>query len=262
MLKEASNKSLQSKNMTIEQYLSLHNIEVYFKDAVNQLLECRTQNIKVDPKTFLYDYFTSVREGTHTLYREFSFVSSTPHNRKSFISNFWTTFHHISTQGDLLSMRDYHALLCLLCPDFDLHVVQKTVRIILMDDATDCVMSFSDFIYAFQLQFCYNEFCQKCLDIFTEMEETTVADTDIDTDNASMKSDCVSGTRFLNALRGRLYTNPVGDISLPSEDIVTDILKQVSVVTYYSFMMALARNEKLCTDIGVLPCRPTSALRL
>ena len=46
---------------------------------------------------------------------------------------------------------------------------QKTARIILMDDALDCLMSFPDFIYAFQVQFYFNEFLCKCADVFNKL---------------------------------------------------------------------------------------------
>ena len=57
--------------------------------------------------------------------------------------------------GELLSVKEYHSLLCLLCYDFPLDMVQKTARIVLMDDALDCLMAFPDFLYAFQIQFYY-----------------------------------------------------------------------------------------------------------
>ena len=36
-----------------------------------------------------------------------------------------------------------------------------------MDDASDCLMWFADFIYAFKLQLYYDEFIDKCLEVFT-----------------------------------------------------------------------------------------------
>lgn len=86
--------------------------------------------------------------------------------------------------ADLLAMSEYSSLLQLLCPDFPTEMVQNTARwfqirclmilwrftmifiwitlifsfyrrIVLTEDATDCLMSFSDFIYSFQIQFYY-----------------------------------------------------------------------------------------------------------
>lgn len=38
-------------------------------------------------------------------------------------------------------------------------------RIILMDDAMDCLISFTDFLYAFQVQFCYDGLCSYLLHV-------------------------------------------------------------------------------------------------
>ena len=47
-----------------------------------------------------------------------------------------------------------------MCRDFDYILVEKTADVVLMEDASDCVINFSDFVYAFQLQFYYEEFCE------------------------------------------------------------------------------------------------------
>ncbi|MEQ2178954.1 hypothetical protein GOODEAATRI_019501, partial [Goodea atripinnis] len=99
--------------------------------------------------------FSSVKNSNHVLFREFNYITATQHNRASFIRVFWRCFRQIGKSGDLLSVWEYRSLLQLLCPDFPLEVVRSAARIVLMDDTADCLMSFSDFIYAFQLQFYY-----------------------------------------------------------------------------------------------------------
>ncbi|XP_063139364.1 centriolar satellite-associated tubulin polyglutamylase complex regulator 1 isoform X6 [Rattus norvegicus] len=69
--------------------------------------------------------FNSVCQGTHILFREFSFIQATPHNRASFLRAFWRCFRTVGKNGDLLTMREYHCLLQLLCPDFPLELTQK-----------------------------------------------------------------------------------------------------------------------------------------
>ena len=59
----------------------------------------------------------------------------------------------LSLISALLNVKEYHSLLCLLCPDFPMEVVQKTAGISFMEDALDSLTSFADFIYAFQIQF-------------------------------------------------------------------------------------------------------------
>lgn len=66
-------------------------------------------------------------------------------------------------------MLEYRSLLQLLCPDFPVEMVQSAARIVLMDDAIDCLMSFSDFLYAFQLQFYYQEFLDSVLVIYQDL---------------------------------------------------------------------------------------------
>ena len=36
-----------------------------------------------------------------------------------------------------------------------MEMVQRSARVVLLDDALDCLMSFVDFLYAFQIQFFY-----------------------------------------------------------------------------------------------------------
>ena len=40
---------LDLHQISAEQYISRHYIEVYFKDVVEQMLECKAEGIKVDP---------------------------------------------------------------------------------------------------------------------------------------------------------------------------------------------------------------------
>uniref|UniRef100_A0A8C9FPY9 Centriolar satellite-associated tubulin polyglutamylase complex regulator 1 n=1 Tax=Pavo cristatus TaxID=9049 RepID=A0A8C9FPY9_PAVCR len=65
--------------------------------------------------------------------------------------------------------QEYHCLLQLLCPDFPMELTQKAARIVLMDDAMDCLMSFSDFLFAFQIQFYYSEFLESVAAIYQDL---------------------------------------------------------------------------------------------
>uniref|UniRef100_A0A671SXV0 Centriolar satellite-associated tubulin polyglutamylase complex regulator 1 n=1 Tax=Sinocyclocheilus anshuiensis TaxID=1608454 RepID=A0A671SXV0_9TELE len=99
---------------------------------------------------YFAEYFTSVKNGNHVLFREFSYIK-------------------IGKNGDLLAMSEYSSLLQLLCPDFPTEMVQNAARIVLIDDATDCLMSFSDFIYSFQIQFYYEEFVESVSVIYQDL---------------------------------------------------------------------------------------------
>lgn len=43
--------------------------------------------------------FNSVCQGTHILFREFSFIQATPHNRASFLRAFWRCFRTVGKNG-------------------------------------------------------------------------------------------------------------------------------------------------------------------
>merc|ERR1711944_106300 len=40
-----------------------------------------------------------------------------------------------------------------------------------MDDAMDCLISFTDFLFAFQAQFYYEEFLSGCADVYKSLQE-------------------------------------------------------------------------------------------
>uniref|UniRef100_A0A8C2FZL2 Centriolar satellite-associated tubulin polyglutamylase complex regulator 1 n=1 Tax=Cyprinus carpio TaxID=7962 RepID=A0A8C2FZL2_CYPCA len=168
------------------------NVLYYLNDAVTQLLEHKDEYTQFGVVRYFAEYFTSVKNGNHVLFREFSYIKATSHNRESFIHIFWKCFRQIGKNGDLLAMAEYSSLLQLLCPDFPTEMVQNAARIVLTEDATDCLMSFSDFIYSFQIQF-------------------------------------------------------------PSTVAVKEILESSQRVSFYGFLMALAKHEGVNQDIGALP---------
>ncbi|ELU16370.1 hypothetical protein CAPTEDRAFT_138684, partial [Capitella teleta] len=246
-----------------------HHVLVYMEDAIKQLLEHKEENPKVNPTKFFCDYFISVREGNHVMFREFTFVEATPHNRASFVRTFWKCFRNIGRKGDLLSIREYHSLVCLLCADFPFKIIQKTARIILMDDAMDCLISFSDFLYAFQVQFFYGEFLTECADVYKDVlqnpqtnHETVVVPTSEESPSppvtqsmtqssaqtASLKSEGVDAMQFY---RGLVPASEKPDFCAIPLTILKDIFTSVERVTFYGFLMALAKSEALNQSIGM-----------
>uniref|UniRef100_A0A673H2W8 Centriolar satellite-associated tubulin polyglutamylase complex regulator 1 n=1 Tax=Sinocyclocheilus rhinocerous TaxID=307959 RepID=A0A673H2W8_9TELE len=99
-------------------------------------------------------------------------------------------------------------------------------RIVLIDDATDCLMSFSDFIYSFQIQFYY------------EANEEPDAQEGVD---SSIFCECIEGLceRFKH--------------KFPSTVAIKEILESSQRVSFYGFLMALAKHEGVNQDIGALP---------
>lgn len=233
------------------------------EDAVAQLLEHREENSKINPIKFLCEYFNSVRDGNHTMFREYSYIHATPHNRASFVRLFWKCYRQIGKKGDLLSIQEYHSLLSLLCSDFPFEPVQKTAKIILLDDALDCLISFSDFIYAFQVQFYFEEFIEKSHDMYQSLHQTQRSPRDPvvvpsgsdDTkvhQNSHHPGDGVDATQYFRAIY------PLCDrsnFSTPPVNVLKEILFNIPRVSFYGFLMAIAKSERINEHIGRLPSK-------
>lgn len=260
--------------LTAEQYLAKYHVLTYLQDAVAQLLEHKEENPRVIPARFLSDYFRSVVQGNHTLFREYSYIRMTPHNTASFIRVFWKCFRHIGMNGDLLSAKEYHSLICLLCTDFPFEPVQKTARIILMEDAMDCLMSFPDFLYAFQTQFFYDEFIEKLHGAYQALLSGTYRPGQIvvavptlstpaqhksqQSQNAGHETsqvnsgDGVDVHSFLEAALQIIHTSN-GTFSCPPVDVIKDLLSSVERVTFYGFLIGLAKHAGVNESIATLP---------
>ena len=145
-----------------EVYLKKHHIMAYIEDAVTFLLQRKDEDPKIQPYRLLAEYFESVKKGTHVLYRDYSFVSLTPQNRSAFVRLFWYCFSEIADRGDSMQVMQYLSLLRLLCQDFPSTLVQKVARVIFSYDALENLVSFADFLYAFQIVFYYESFLHRC----------------------------------------------------------------------------------------------------
>ncbi|XP_055011979.1 centriolar satellite-associated tubulin polyglutamylase complex regulator 1 [Boleophthalmus pectinirostris] len=252
----------------VEEYLADSNVMFYLCDAVTQLLEHKEEYTQFGVIRYFAEYFSSVKNSNHILFREYSYIKATPHNRTSFIRVFWRCYRQIGKSGDLLSMLEYRSLLQLLCPDFPMEVVQCAARIVLMDDAIDCLMSFSDFLYAFQLQLYYQEFLESILEIYQDLlagksPNTVIVPTSTsveqlppvaaeENDKEEQQQDGVETSTLaqcIEALCDRFKHN------YPPRSCMRDILKQNDKVSYYSFLMSLAKHETVNRTIGALPSK-------
>ncbi|XP_033098505.1 UPF0705 protein C11orf49 homolog [Anneissia japonica] len=210
--------------------------------------------------------FQSVQFGTHTLYREFDFIQKTSHNRASFICTFWKCYKYIGKSGDLLNVQEYHSLLCLLCPDFPLDVVQRTAHIIFMEDEMNSLMSFADFLFAFQIQFYYCEFLIECSSVYKRLLNSTMSPREavvVPSGSSSPRqqkksvvveahSDGIDSKSFLDALK---HTCRSFKFSHPSDACLDEILAGSMRVSFYGFLMALAKSQQVNNEISILPAR-------
>ncbi|CAL1595246.1 unnamed protein product [Knipowitschia caucasica] len=250
----------------VEEYLEDSNVMFYLCDAVTQLLEHKEEYTHFGVVRYFAEYFNSVRNSNHILFREYSYIKATPHNRTSFIRVFWRCYRQIGKSGELLSMQEYRSLLQLLCPDFPMEVVQCAARIVLMDDAIDCLMSFSDFLYAFQLQLFYQEFLDSTLEIYQDLlagksPNTVIVPTSTSVEQLppvaaeekeEQQQDGVETSTLaqcIEALCDRFKHN------YPPRSCMRDILEQNDKVSYYSFLMSLAKHESVNQMIGALPSK-------
>ena len=73
--------------------------------------------------------FENVASKQHILFRNFNFISSTIHNRHSFISQFNTIFKNFYSSQIKVTGDEIHQLLCLLCPDFPTCLIYLSLSI-------------------------------------------------------------------------------------------------------------------------------------
>lgn len=257
-----------NSTVPVEEYLADNNVMFYLNDAVTQLLEHKEEYTQFGVIRYFAEYFSSVKNSNHILFREYNYIKATPHNRTSFIRVFWRCYRQIGKSGELLSMQEYRSLLQLLCPDFPLDVVQSAARIVLMDDAIDCLMSFSDFLYALQLQLFYQEFLDSVLEIYQDLlagksPNTVIVPTSTsieqlppvaaeENDKEEQQQDGVETSTLaqcLEALCDRFKH------SYPSRSCMREVLNQNDKISYYSFLMSLAKHETVNQTIGALPSK-------
>ena len=146
--------------MDPKMYLRKHHIMTYIEDGATQLLNRKES--KTLPLVFLLEYFKSVQNGSHVKFREYAYISATPHNRASFIKLLNQSYFNLSKDGVTMKTKDYLPLLQLLCSDFPPNLVQLVGA--LHPPNTD--INFTTFLYTFQVVFYYESFLVECHGIY------------------------------------------------------------------------------------------------
>eukprot|EP01139_Manchomonas_bermudensis_P019778 Amastigsp_a677304_13.p1 type:complete len:154 gc:universal Amastigsp_a677304_13:491-30(-) len=106
-----------------EEYLQKFGILGYLTDAIELAVSRRET---AEPLDVLAEYFSGVVAGTHVLFRPFTFVSRTAHNRRAFATQFATIFAQLAAES-VLSRGDYIQLIRQLCADFPADAVETIV---------------------------------------------------------------------------------------------------------------------------------------
>ncbi|XP_073869856.1 centriolar satellite-associated tubulin polyglutamylase complex regulator 1 isoform X23 [Macaca fascicularis] len=159
-------------------------------------------------------------------------------------------------------MKEYHCLLQLLCPDFPLELTQKAARIVLMDDAMDCLMSFSDFLFAFQIQFYYSEFLDSVAAIYEDLLSGKNPNTVIVPTSSSgqhRQRPALGEAGMLEGVEASLFYQCLENLcdrhkySCPPPALVKEALSNVQRLTFYGFLMALSKHHGINQALGALP---------
>ncbi|XP_077425548.1 centriolar satellite-associated tubulin polyglutamylase complex regulator 1 [Vanacampus margaritifer] len=252
--------------VTVDEYLAESNVLLYLSDALTQLLEHKEEYTHFGVIRYFAEYFSSVKNGNHILFREFNYIRATPHNRASFIRVFWRCYRQIGKSGDLLSILEYSSLLQLLCPDFPMEIVKSAARIVVLNDGLECLMSFSDFLYAFQLQFYYQEFLDCVLLIYqdllagkspntvivptsTSVEQLPCLATEENSKEQDFEVEASTLAECINDLCDRIKN------SHPPRSCLQEALEETGKVSYHSLLMGLAKQESINQMIGALPSK-------
>lgn len=150
-------------------YLKKHCVLTYIEDGVSSLLERKDEDPKIKPFELLTEYFSSIKARTHILFREYSYVCATAHNRISFVSLFWKSYTEIAKRNERMKVSEYLPLLRLHCYDFPVSVVFKVAQVMFTHSPMDNLISFTDFLFTFQTVFYYEYFLGLCEGLYRDI---------------------------------------------------------------------------------------------
>ncbi|RNA16184.1 hypothetical protein BpHYR1_016335 [Brachionus plicatilis] len=218
-------------------YITRNHIMEYLNDSVEQLLELKNIDPKIDVLEFFTEYFKTVLEGNHILYRDFSFVSRTQYNRACFVQKFFELFCHLLTRDERVNSLEMHSLVMLICVNFPKNLVDKSFRILSRDDNQK--ICFKDFIYVFQFQFFYKEFIEEAKEIYEN--------------SANSDGDSIRDVKKISDKISILIEK--SKFECPPVNLIIEILNEKSSkLDFFELLHELALNEKIIKHKGKLPC--------
>ncbi|TNN10986.1 UPF0705 protein C11orf49 [Schistosoma japonicum] len=169
-LSKCSNNFLD--NLPIHRF-SEYDLNIYLQDIVNHLLHIRQSGEQINIKLFLSKYFEHVINGTHTILREFKYVSAIPYNRITFLLNIWTAFASFNDKG--LTIEEFYTIVQLFCFDIPSEIFshcQKTMKIAYK---TTIVYPYKELFCVFQFHFYFNEFVSVLISELTKNDKVVDA---------------------------------------------------------------------------------------
>ena len=286
--------------MDPEEYVKKHHLMRYIEDAIAIVMrKGAAKNHKIQPLAILTEYFHKVRTGVHVYSREYSYVSSTPYNRASFITIFWQCFYKLEQVETVMNGSHYHQLVQLLCSDFPMKIIDDIITVHinihgLLIPVSEVKLTFSDFIYLFQVLFFYEEFLMECETIYKQLEggvqhtthsvpsvvvlprldnsqepkEIPLSDSrykvkDLTNSTLTSPSMRLSSETFLQAIENlciKIRDWHPGQVA-PSPKSVKNISEQCGTeITYQEFLAYLCKSSHVVSDIGILPLRDAFSL--
>ena len=281
--------------MEPELYLKKHHIMTYIEDVVSFLLERKDEDPKTRPIELLAEYFKSIKNGTHILFREYSFISSTPHNRASFVRLFWHSYAEVALKRDMMQLVEYLSLLRLLCYDFPAETVEKVGEVLFCHNSMENLVSFPEFLYTFQVVFYYEIFLSQCQSICTDLEKgltplsllgSTVvvsipsfADQTEGASRPTSRSGSLTENSSSLLQKGdqkkeqhgkqvdpEMFTKAVFNLAYklqekepwqrcPSPAVLTEVIGSMQCCSYFDFVLAVSRSDSVNAEIGTLPAK-------
>ncbi|KAF3822049.1 hypothetical protein GH733_007423 [Mirounga leonina] len=137
------------------------------------------------------------------------------------------------------------------------------VRIVLMDDAMDCLMSFSDFLFAFQIQFYYSEFLESVAAIYQDLlagkNPNTVIVPTSSSSGPHRQRPPLGEASVLEGVEASLFSQGLENLcdrpkySCPPPALVKEVLSNVQRLTFYGFLVALSKHHGINQALGALP---------
>ena len=263
-------------------YLTKHHLTTYIDDLTAIIIENRPSKVStgVQPINTVLDYFHKVLTGAHVYSREYGYISSTPYNRACFIRMIWQCYYKLNSERRCMKCSEYFQLIQILCDSFKCKFTDKMDTLFSRILATsEPKVSFSDFLYTFEILFFYEDFLQDCQRIFerhngTLSEQHTgpvksvvilprfESETEMVKENAFpvSVSPVVSGEADVDLCSSviSLCTNirkKQLDKVAPSLGVVQEALAHFESreKSFDDFLISLCGCEQVVLDIGVLP---------
>mmetsp|Transcript_70221 Transcript_70221/g.116677 ORF Transcript_70221/g.116677 Transcript_70221/m.116677 type:complete len:351 (-) Transcript_70221:299-1351(-) len=150
--------SPQPQELSDQQYIEKHSIQLYLRDVVALLLQARHER----PLEFIGEYFGEVLSGTHVLLREYEYINSCVRNRLDFVRSVRDAFVDFPPSQKVSGL-EMAELMQLLCPDFPLELVAHAC---LLSGEKDDQIPFSELLHAVLARFYYADFLEKTAEVF------------------------------------------------------------------------------------------------